>query len=485
MNEVLYLNAVKAPGFFVHAGFSYLLILVGTILYLNLLVKSRSLHIVQITVLGIGILAPLPVNMLYVLGLNPIGPLDLTPLVLTTAAISAGWFVFRFQLSDLLPLVWETVFESMRDGVIVLNRNCRIVSVNPAAEHLLGYASADVLNTQIDDLVPDAVARIKQHAQTPVGATPKTSPWEFVPLGRVRRNLELTVSDLTDRRNRHTGWMLVVRDVTRRRTVENALRESERQYRDLIEFSPDAIVVADIDMKVTLLNKRSLDLCGAQNFNEVIGRSVFDFLAPDDHQRLQDGIPATLRTGKGGNTIYTIRRIDGTEGPVEVNSTVLIDSSGKPRGFLAIVRDIEERLRSEESLRQAQKMEGIGLLAGGVAHDFNNMLTSMIAQNSLAMARLDDANPARTHVTKAIKSAERAADLTRQLLAYAGKGSLQVAPLDLNRLIRENDALLETAVPRKIKLSILLTPDLPSIAADQGQMQQGNYESCSKCGGGN
>ena len=471
-NGLLYLNVEKTTGFFIYAALSYIFILVGTVLFLNLLIKSHTLHIVQIIALGGSILAPLFINVLYVLQKNPFEPLDLTPLALTTATIAAGWFVFRFQLSDLLPLIWQTVFESMRDGVIVLNTDYRIVNVNPAGQYLLGYASANILNRPIDELIPHASEQIKQQIRSSANVTPKTTPWEFIPTGRIKRNLDLTISDLTDRRNRHTGWMLVMRDVTRRRLAEDALRESERQYRTLIEFSPDAIVVTDIDLYITLCNNRTLEICGVQTLDEMNGRSVLDFLIPEDRQRLSESVPAAIEIGQGGSSIYTIQHLDGTKRPVEINSTLLLDSTGSPKGFLSIVRDIAERLRSEEILRQSQRMEGIGLLAGGVAHDFNNMLTSIIAQNSLALARIDDKNFVRTHVDKAIQSAERAADLTRQLLAYAGKGNTLVAPLDLNRLIRENDALLETAVPRKIKLSISLTSELASISADQGQMQQ-------------
>lgn len=131
-----------------------------------------------------------------------------------------------------------------------------------------------------------------------------------------------------------------------------------------------------------------------------------------------------------------------------------------------------ERRQAESALRQSQKLESIGLLAGGIAHDFNNLLTAMLGQTSLARARLADDAPERRHIEKAIQSAERAADLTRQLLAYAGKGQFEIQPLDLNGLVQENIGLLTTALPPRATLSLDLAPGLATVEADRGQMQQ-------------
>jgi CheY-like chemotaxis protein len=121
---------------------------------------------------------------------------------------------------------------------------------------------------------------------------------------------------------------------------------------------------------------------------------------------------------------------------------------------------------------QAQKLESLGVMASGVAHDFNNLLVALIVQNSLALAKLPPEYPARIHVQKSIKAAERAADLTRQMLAYAGHGPSHRQSVDLNELIRENLRLLEVAVPKHVTLSSRLSNHLPSLNADVGQLQQ-------------
>ena len=131
-----------------------------------------------------------------------------------------------------------------------------------------------------------------------------------------------------------------------------------------------------------------------------------------------------------------------------------------------------EREQTQQELLQAQKIEGIGVLAGGIAHDFNNLLTGILGQSSLALAKMGSDDPAARNIEKAVVSAERASDLTRQLLAYAGKGRFQITSVNVNQLIGENLALFEMALPANVDLSLDLQENLASVRADIGQMQQ-------------
>lgn len=131
-----------------------------------------------------------------------------------------------------------------------------------------------------------------------------------------------------------------------------------------------------------------------------------------------------------------------------------------------------EREVTQESLLQSQKLESVGLLAGGIAHDFNNLLLGMLGRTTLALKMMTPDHPARVHVEKAADSAERAADLTQQLLAYAGKGRIEMQPLDVNRLIRDNVSLLGTILPAHVAVDLRLAPALPPVNADRGQLQQ-------------
>jgi signal transduction histidine kinase/DNA-binding response OmpR family regulator len=140
--------------------------------------------------------------------------------------------------------------------------------------------------------------------------------------------------------------------------------------------------------------------------------------------------------------------------------------------FKRVQEEFAERKQAEEALRQAQKMESLGILAGGVAHDFNNLLVAILGQTSLALMRLAPESPARISVEKAVAAAERAAGLTGQLLAYTGRGQLQVRPMRLNALVEENLGLLAVAIPKHVRLRTELADGLPLIQADPVQLQQ-------------
>jgi signal transduction histidine kinase/CheY-like chemotaxis protein len=140
--------------------------------------------------------------------------------------------------------------------------------------------------------------------------------------------------------------------------------------------------------------------------------------------------------------------------------------------WLASLRDVTLRKQTEARLRQMQKLESLGLMAGGVAHDFNNLLTAMLGQASLALSKLPADHPAYGNVEKAILAARHAADLTEQLLAYSGGGQLTAQRLDLNKLIQENLHLFTAGVSKQLYIQLQLAPDLPLIEGDAGQINQ-------------
>lgn len=144
---------------------------------------------------------------------------------------------------------------------------------------------------------------------------------------------------------------------------------------------------------------------------------------------------------------------------------------GQP-AYVVALRDVSEKNRAAEALFQAQRLESLGLLAGGIAHDFNNILTGILMQGSLALHKVAAETPARAHLEKVMDSAERASQLTRQLLAYAGKGRIEVELFDLNTVIRGSDLFLNTSLPRRVALEMDLAPTPLFIYGDKGQMQQ-------------
>ena len=150
-----------------------------------------------------------------------------------------------------------------------------------------------------------------------------------------------------------------------------------------------------------------------------------------------------------------------------------VPGQGAEAGYhLGYILDITDRRRAEEALRQSQKLESLGVLAGGIAHDFNNLLTVVLGNLNLAQLKLPDTSPARPHLANMEATVLRATELTKQMLAYSGRGHFQVRPHDLNAVVRDLTHLLEVSISKKIRLQLDLEPDLPPIQADAAQFQQ-------------
>ena len=165
-------------------------------------------------------------------------------------------------------------------------------------------------------------------------------------------------------------------------------------------------------------------------------------------------------------------RKDGAVIPVSLTISPIHDSRGKVAGVSHISRDIREQIALEEQLREKQKMESLGVLAGGVAHDFNNLLTGIMGNTSLILDDPSTNFQTRRRAYDILGASERAALLVRQMLAYAGKARTTLERIDLSAMIQEFTPLLCTSIPRLVKLELQLDPAIPLVNADRQQMQQ-------------
>jgi PAS domain S-box-containing protein len=263
-----------------------------------------------------------------------------------------------------------------------------------------------------------------------------------------------------------TGYSIFRLSLERRR-AEAEVRANEQRLRALLDTIPDAVFRRKRDGTYT-------DFKPAKNFQtylppeQFIGKNVNDLLPPDIARAGIEAGNRALDTGQQQIFEYQMLEPRGVE---------LRDFEGRiiPSGedeVQIIVRDVTQEKRQEEARRQTQKLESLGVLAGGVAHDFNNLLTGMLGQTSLAKLKLARGLSVEEHIDKAVVSAERAADLTRQLLAYAGKAKFQIITLDLNQIIRDYAGLLATALPPRSDLQLDLAANDPLIEGDRGQIQQ-------------
>jgi PAS domain S-box-containing protein len=287
------------------------------------------------------------------------------------------------------------------------------------------------------------------------------------------RAFTVHVEPLRDAGGAIRGTVGIALDVTEGRRADRALRESEARLRQVIDLVPHFIFAKDAEGRFLLANQAVAEAYGT-NVDGLMGRTDADFarseeevrrFREDDLEVIRSGHPRLILEEPITDARGRVRHLQTTKIPFTFSGT------GRP-AVLGVSIDISERKTAEEALRRAAKEESLSVLAGGVAHDFNNLLAAILGHASLALKQLPEASPARRHVEKAANAVERAADLTRQMLAYSGRGHFVVRPTDVNALVRENLPLLEVALPKSVRLEAQLDPDLPSVDADVGQIQQ-------------
>ncbi len=263
-------------------------------------------------------------------------------------------------------------------------------------------------------------------------------------------------------------------EVVERRRSEEALRESEERFRISLKNSNITVYSQDRELRYTWVYNPHPELSAAS----VLGKTDADLVPPEDAAVLTTMKRRVLETGVG--TRHTIRfTVEGEPRFYDMTLESMRDSGERIVGVTGAATDITERKQAEEQrlslekqLQHAQKLESLGVLAGGVAHDFNNLLVGILGHSDLALSKLPPENPARPNIEGVMQAAERAADLSRQMLAYSGHGHFIVQTTDLSALVSENVHLLKAGIAKGVQLRTNLAEIPAHIKADVGQMQQ-------------
>jgi PAS domain S-box-containing protein len=292
--------------------------------------------------------------------------------------------------------------------------------------------------------------------------------------GTMRRHL-LTKAPLRSHDGAVTGVVTAAIDISDRFEMEQALRLSEERFRTLFEFAGDAIFISDSTGRFIEVNQTACERLGYLK-EELLGLTVTDIDKSSPADGFDEALNGILEKGSLSFESALTRR-DGTVIPVEMLSTT-IDLSGN-RVVLSIARDISERREAEaertaleDQLRQAQKMEGIGRLAGGIAHDFNNLLTAIRGSASLALTALPPGEGPREDLEQIEQAADRAAGLTRQLLAFARRTVLQPEVVDLGAIARHVEPMLRRLIGEDVTLVTIAADGAGRVLADPGQLEQ-------------
>ncbi len=252
---------------------------------------------------------------------------------------------------------------------------------------------------------------------------------------------------------------------------------SKRHVDNIIDNMHDTLTVLDEDGNIRTVNRAMCQLTGYRK-DELLGHPMRILFAPEQWVDVRSFLERVGEPDAPTHLETTYATKTG-EVAISLSASHLIGANGRREGLICMAQDITlvkqaeaERLRLETEMAHAQRLESLGVLAGGIAHDFNNILTAIMGNAALARSAADSGQDMVPQLTRIEESSRRAADLCKQMLAYAGKGQIVVQPINLNELIGEITQLVTVSIPKHVEIHYRLEPSLPAIGADQAQLQQ-------------
>ncbi|MBU0987232.1 MAG: PAS domain S-box protein, partial [Proteobacteria bacterium] len=347
---------------------------------------------------------------------------------------------------------------------------------SPVVEKILGYTSEEIVGKKhfYDLFHPEEREQIKKAAFEMFAM--KKPFREFINLNCHKKGdtvwLLTSGVPIIDRKGKLVGYRGVDADITEHKEARDELQKEKEKFRVLTEESPLGVSLIDEEGEYKYVNRKFVEMFGYSLKEIPTGREWFAKAYPDDeyrNQAISAWITAVKETkvGQTSPLIYTVTCKDGSKKliqflPVKMNTGDQI----------IIYEDITAQRKMEAQLLQSQKMEAVGRLAGGVAHDFNNILTVINNLSQLALMTLKKADPLRKDLEEIKKAGDRAASLTRQLLAFSRKQVLQPRVLDLNRVIIDMNNMIKRLIGEDVEMKTILTPELGRVKADSGQIEQ-------------
>jgi two-component system cell cycle sensor histidine kinase/response regulator CckA len=347
----------------------------------------------------------------------------------------------------------------------------RFLEVNSAAVEHYGYSRDEFLRMRITDIRPqEDVPRLLKDAAKARGGLRHAGVWRHL-----RKNGEVIDVEIASDHLTFAGQeavLVVARDITQQKKAEEALRQAEQKYRSMVEDAIVGIFQSSPEGRYLSVNPAMARMLGYDSPDELIasitdiGRQVY----VDPRRRKEFG-NLLEKQGVVRNFECQVYRKDGSQMWFSANARAIL-KDGVVVSYEGMNEDITERKLLEGQLLQAQKMEAVGLLAGGVAHDFNNTLGVITGYGDLLQESLPEDDPARRYAEEIRKAAHRAATLTRQLLAFSRKQVIQPVVLDLNSVILDMDKMLRRLIGENIEIMIARDPSPARVKADPGQIEQ-------------
>jgi PAS domain S-box-containing protein len=369
---------------------------------------------------------------------------------------------------------YRNLVETSRDLIWSMDLDGRWTFVNRAAADIYGYEPEEMLGRRVTEFLPSERVGAGQKFLDEVRAGTPRLQFETEHLRKDGKRVLLSVNAilLRDDFGNVVGCTGTAADVTERNEAERRLREAHERFESLVTGMPLGYIVWSKSFRVVDWNPAAVTIFGYTP-KQAVGQRAVDLIVPEEAQAAFSRMCRTLLDGETrGAAVLVNTRKSGEKIKCEWFNTVLRDTQGNVQGIATLVRDVSEREQLEAQLRQSQRLESLGVLAGGVAHDFNNLLVGIMGNASLASEKLPDNSSVRPLLDKVVSAGRRATHLTQRMLAYAGRAAFDVQIMDLNALVEEMADFASAAIPKSVSLKIDTQSDLPLVKADTSQLQQ-------------
>jgi two-component system, cell cycle sensor histidine kinase and response regulator CckA len=376
---------------------------------------------------------------------------------------------------------YRNILESIQEGYFELDLDGNYTFVNEANCRFLGYTKEELIGMNYRRHIDEETAKKLYQPYSELYRTGKAI--EILELEAMRKDgtkaiYETSVSLIRDNKGKPIGFRGVSRDITARKKMEEALRQSEEKYRTILEEMEEGYFELDLAGNFTFVNNAECRNLGYPK-EELIGMNNRQYQDEATSRKMYQIFNNMYKTGEPIKVIdIEIIRKDGTKKFNEVSLSLIRDSKGKKIGFSGVSRDIterklaeEEKRKLEERLQNAHKMEAIGTLAGGIAHDFNNLLMGIQGNASLALLNINQNDPNYEKLKRIEQQVQSGADLTRQLLSFARGGRYEVKPADINDLIQKTSSMFGRT-KKEITIQMKYEKNLCPVEVDLGQMEQ-------------
>lgn len=449
--------------FWIYVCYAYLLLTICTAILINAVIKYSHHYKQQTLLLMMTIPFPWIGNILYLANAEAFMYRDLTPLGFGITGLLLAINLYKYNFLDLAPVARDTLVDNMDDGVVLIDRDNKLLDINPRARNILKIDDKSIGRSfyNLLDIYPELKQHLMDHEK---------KEFEFKIINGETRYYDVSINSISSQNNVEWGRLIVLRDISKIKETTAKIIESEKRFRTIFENTGNATCLLEKNRTISLVNKKFEELSGYKK-EEIEGKLDWTiFVDENDLEKMKKYHVHRREDSDAVPTQYNFHFVDREGNVKDVLLTIdLVPGSSQS---VASLLDVTDKRNLEEQLKQAQKLDSIGNLAAGIAHDFNNILTVIQGNTRLAEMKNRNGESPLKNLENIGEAAERAEKLIEKLLLFSRKQPLDFQSLNINQIIKNLYKMFERLINEDISISSELNPNLRHINGDRNNIEQ-------------